>query len=525
MPQSTHEKSESIAEAATARPTAPLHTDASALRDSGDRLRSGRLAGLSMWHAIWVLSWPVVCEMFLASLVGLVDTSLAARVSEAATDAIGATAYFMWFIGMVGMALGVGVTAMVSRAVGRGRFAIANATLGQATIASVTSGVVVGGMIYALAPSIAVWLNLSEEASHGAVLYLRITAFGVPASNFLAAGIAACRGAGNTRTPLLIMLVVNMINIFVSFALSGVDIGVTSIDEAGQTLTRMILRNPFGFDLGIVGIAIGTLAAWLFAVALIGASLVRGTHGIRLRARRLRLHWHTMRRLIKLGMTNFFEMMSFWLGNFVVILIVGWMSLPGLLGSHIVAVRIEAFSFLPGFAMGLSAATLVGQYLGMKRPDLARLAIRRCAMVGVSIMTLFGLAFIFAPGPIVGVFSQQPLHLELVPQLLLIAGLIQIPFGLAIVLRSALQGAGDTTVALVITLATTYLVRIPLAWLCSGVDMHLPSGLILVNPAPLAPLGIAPLVGLWIGLCAEIIVRCLIFGARFLQGGWTRVRV
>ena len=107
-------------------------------------IRSGRLKGLTMWHAIWVLSWPVLIESFLNALVGLVDTTLAASLSEAATDAVGAASYFLWFISLVGMALGVGVTALVARSrLGlRGRksayLTITGVILGLATAAGMT---------------------------------------------------------------------------------------------------------------------------------------------------------------------------------------------------------------------------------------------------------------------------------------------------------------------------------------------------------------------------------------------------
>ncbi len=80
------------------------------------RLRSGRLAGLSMGAAILTLAWPILAESFLGSLVGLTDTYLSAQISEAATDAIAGASYVMWFIGLVVMSVASGATALVSRA-------------------------------------------------------------------------------------------------------------------------------------------------------------------------------------------------------------------------------------------------------------------------------------------------------------------------------------------------------------------------------------------------------------------------
>jgi len=491
------------------------------------RIRTGRLAGLSMGKAIWVLSWPVLIESLLNTLVGLVDTTLSAGVSEAATDAIGGTAYFLWFIALVGMALGVGATALVSRAVGRGRLAVANGVVGQGAILSVVCGLSVTVMLWLIAPTAASWLRLEGDAHAAAVLYLRVCALAVPAQTFLEIGIACLRGAGDAVRPLVVMIVVNVVNLITSFVLSGVDIAVGQAGADGTITRKVIFENPFPFDLGIAGIAWGTFTAWLAGGLMITLMLAKGSHGVRLRAKRLRPHWHTMRRLIRVGMPNFLETLGMWFGNFLVVLFVGWMAIPGALGAHIVAIRIEAFSFLPGFAMSLAAATLAGQYLGAGSPRLARLAVQRCSLVAVVFMGVVGLLLAVWGKAVTGLFTQQPTHLELVPPLLIICGIVQVPFALAIVYRSAIRGAGDTTVAMWLTWFTTYAVRLPIAWLFSGVDVPLPGGGVAIhNPAPLQQWwDVHPLIGLWIGLCAELVIRGAIFTAYFLTDRWAKVRV
>ncbi|MBO6740645.1 MAG: hypothetical protein JJ916_12390, partial [Phycisphaerales bacterium] len=120
------------------------------------RFKSGRLKGLTMWSAIFVLAWPVVLESFLNSLVGLVDTKLSASLEDgvAATDAIGGASYIMWFIGLVIMAIGVGATALISRSVGKGRLGVANVMLGQATTLSLICGSGIGVVVWFMAPTI-----------------------------------------------------------------------------------------------------------------------------------------------------------------------------------------------------------------------------------------------------------------------------------------------------------------------------------------------------------------------------------
>ncbi len=487
------------------------------------RLASGRLAGLTMNRAIWVLSWPILTESVLNSFVGLTDTILAAGLDDggAAADAIGGASYVLWFIGLIVAALGVGSTALISRAVGKGRFATANAALGQTALLAVCLGAAVAALVALLAAPVATLLNLSPEASKAFRLFMLINTLGVPMSSFLYGMTACVRGAGDSRTPLTAMVLVNIVNILLSWTLAGVDLKTSSIVD-GQTVSRVLLHNPFEFNLGVRGIAIGTITAELIGALYMLWVVNRGVGGIKLHLRRVKPHLTTIARLARVGWPNFLETLGMWLGNFMIILMVGWMG-QGMLGAHIVAIRIEGFSFLPGFAMGTAAATLVGQYLGAGSPEFARRAVWRCATVAISFMTLGGIVFMAIPQLLVGLLSSQPAHLHAAPGALFIAGCVQIPFAAGLVFRSAIRGAGDVKAAMWITWITTYAVRLPLAYLLSGVTITLPESLggTIQNPSGLEP----SLSGLWLGLCIEICVRCALFAWRFFHGAWTRAKV
>jgi len=476
--------------------------------EASGEIRKGRLAGLSMPMAIWVLSWPILTESFLQSLVGLVDTALAAGVSEAATDAIGGAAYIIWALSLLGFSVGIGATSLISRSMGKGRQAVANAAVGQALIIAAGTGIVLGTGLLLMADTIADWLNLSEEATAAIKPYLWILAPNTPLVSIVIAGIACQRGAGDSKRPLMTMVTLNIVNIAVSWWTSGVD-------AFGFT-------NPSPMNMGVSGIAVGTLSAYSVGALLTIFWLTRGTSGVRLRAKRLRPHWHTMKRLVRVGLPNFLESLGMWMGNFLVLLYVGWLSVDGLMGVHVIAIRVESFSFLPGFAMGIAAGTLAGQYLGAGNVAKAKRAILACAGISALMMGLFGIAFLTLNAEIVAAFSDQPIHNAQAPRLIFICGFVQIPFGVLLVVRNALRGAGDTRAVMILTWISTFLIRLPFAWFFSGVDVPLPwgDGATIPNPGPDWGLW-----GLWIGLVSELAIRSLLFIGRFLQGGWQRVKV
>ena len=117
-----------------------------------------------------------------------------------------------------------------------------------------------------------------------------------------------------------------------------------------------------------------------------------------------------------------------------------------------------------------------------------------------------GILFILYGKELTSVISDQPIHMEETPKLLAICGVVQIFFALNMIVRQSLRGVGDTKWTLFITTVSSYGVRLPLAWLF-GVALG------------------GGLAGIWLGLCSEIVVRGILFTARFLHGGWARVRV
>lgn len=488
------------------------------------RLTSGKLAGFTMDRAIWVLTWPILLESVLGALVGLTDTVLASGIDDggASTDAVGGAAYVLWVTGLIVSALGIGATALISRAVGAGRFAVANAAVGQSVILALCTGLVVGAALALLTPAFASLLSLKGRARDAFEAYMLILAAGVPLHSFVYGIIACVRGAGDSKTPFHAFLIINAVNLVASWILAGVDLRTARVvDGATQVVT--ILRNPFDFDLGVAGIGLGTVLGYLAGALFMLWVMARGVGGVRLRRHWLAPHRATIARLWRVGFPNFLEMAGMWAGNFLIILFVGWLGAAqgGALGAHVIAIRIEAFSYLPGFAFGSAAATLVGQYLGAGSASLARKAAWRCTLLAAAFMGCMSLFLLLMPRTLVGLISAQEIHLSLAPPLLIIAGAVQIPFALSIVMRQVLRGAGDVNAAMWITWITTYGVRLPLAYLLSGVDIPLPGGEVITNPWPW-DWGLA---GLWAGLCLEILVRCAMFWARFAKGAWLKTRV
>lgn len=475
--------------------------------DAEGVIRSGKLAGRTMWSAIWILALPVLFQQTMAAMLGLSDKVFAGALPKeivvAALDGIGIGSYIGWFIGIAMYGLGVGGQAIIARGMGSGRIFESEHALGQSVSLSMAWGCLVGVALWYCAPPLAGITGLTGDAAVFCIQYVRVLAVSMPFCGLMMVGSLCLHGAGETVAPSVISVLINVVNIAMSWVLSGADV----------TLFGREFVNPFSFDLGVRGIAAGTAMSYLVGAMLTLAVMMRGVKDLKLRAVHLPIDWAMVKRIMRIGVPNFAEGMSMWAVNIFVLHFIGRIAgsatetaTKGLQGAHVIAVQWESFSFLPGFAIGTAAGALAGQYLGAGNARMARKSVLACTMIAAIAMGLIGVVFMTLGEPLVRIVSTEAVHLRHVPNLLFICGTMQVCFAITMVIRQGLRGVGDTTWTFLITTASSYGVRLPAAYFFG---VYLGYGI----------------EGIWIGLCGELCVRAVLFSARFAHGGWTRIKV
>ena len=478
--------------------------------DNDNLIKSGSLAGKTLWGAIIFLALPILIQQFLIACVGLADKMFAGALPEEivlpSLDAIGIGSYIGWFISIAVSGVGIGAQALIARSMGSGDVVQGNRVLGQSITLAFFWGIVVAIGLWFFAAPLGVLCQLSGEAQAYLVDYIRVLAIGMPACAVMTAGSMALHGSGDTIRPAIVAIVVNIVNVFVSWAMSGADMMFGSFE----------LVNPFSYDYYVIGIAIGSSCAYIIGALLILGVLVKGVTDLRLKVKHLFFQCSVIWRIAKIGIPNFFEGLSMWVANLFILQFIGQIAVnlalsagqdgeveQGLQGAHIIAVQWESLSFLPGFAIGIAAGTLAGQYLGAGQVEQAKRAIRVCTWLAVLLMSSFGVVMIFAGDFLTAIISQEPIHAELVPKLLFVAGVMQVFFAVMMVFRQALKGTGDTLWTFLITSFSSWCIRLPMAWIL-GVQLGY------------------GLVGVWYALCGEMAIRALLFYCRFKHGGWVK---
>ncbi len=456
--------------------------------------RAGGLAnspGRSVRRQVVWLAVPVLLEQFLLYLVGLSDTFLTGRylhVEQLA--AVTVCSYVVWFLTSTLMIVSTGATALVARRIGAGEPDQADRITVQALGLALGFGTLlaVGGVVGA--PWIARALQLRDRPAAEAVGFLQIVLMAMPLIACLTVGNACLRGAGDTRTGLRVMAVVNVVNI--------------SLSWASATGWWLFPR------LGLRGIALGTSVAEALGGLIILGVLIRGRAGVRVVWRGARPDRELLRRILRISLPAAGESLTNGLCQ------LWFLGLINRLGetataAHGVAIRCESIAFLLVGAFAVSASTLTGQYLGAARPDLARRAAMHSWGLGVAVLSALGVVLFGLAGPMFALFlgGDQPGVAAIGTPVLRLVAFALPALATINVLGGALRGAGETRWPWIVVLTGYLGVRLPLTYLLAGQAADPGTGLL----------------GAWIAMFIDLHLRALMIAGRFLQGRWRSIRI
>jgi len=440
------------------------------------------------------LAYPVVLANLLQATVGIIDIWMVSRLGTQSTAAVGMSRQLINVALISTAGLVVGNRTMVAQFTGARRPDMVTRVAAQSIVVMFLASLAMSLMGILLGPAMLLVVGAGPEIRALAVPYMQVF---FSLSIFMIFNFmfnAMLQGAGDTRTPLMIMVVINVIHVFFNYMF-------------------IYGFGPFP-EMGVTGAAMGTMASRFVGTVVGFGVLFSGRFAVKLSRRAsFRPDWNLIWRMLRIGIPVAEQNVVRTLANLAFLWVVTNSAVAGFqrqanVAAYSVGIQSESFSYMPAMALGIVATTLVGQAQGARNSAEAERRGWTMGLIGVVAMSCVGLTlFVFAP-QIIAVFNEarDPLVGQVGVAYLRINALVEPFLALANVMMGALNGAGDTRPALYYTILAQWLVRLPLSY---ALVMMLGVG---IN-------------GAWYAMAFSTVIQGVLTANRFRTSQWKMIRV
>lgn len=432
---------------------------------------------------IWELAWPAIMSNLLFSVIGIVSIKIVGSLGAEAVAAVTTGHRIFFGLQAVLMAISAGTTALVARAWGAKDYAEA------ARVTSVSLWISNGVAIVLMVPcivfsvEIAGVFGLEEAPTLLAAEFIRyLSVFNIAFSvNMILA--AALRAAGDTKTPLWIGIITNIVNV---------------------VFVVLLVHGLYGFPaLGVVGAAIANglsfaIGGLIFLYMYYSGKMLIGVAG------KGSLTQGRFRQLVHIGYPAGVEQFVFQIGFIAFLWLVAFFGTAPY-AAYGVGVQILSISFVVGFGFSIAGATLVGQHLGAGDNEGAIKSGWRALALAIASMVALSIVIAFFAEEIARFLIDDDEVVRLTVVFIYIMALVQPLMAVEFTLGGCLRGAGDTRFPLMTTMIGLCGVRVGLAALFVVLDFSVE----------------------WIyaALIGDYVVKAVMLLVRFKGGKWQQVFV
>lgn len=392
------------------------------------------------WKQITQFAVPMLIGNLVQQLYNTVDTIVVGKyVGDNALSAVGSASPILnlMLALFVGVATGAGI--VVSQHYGaKNREALAQSIGNCITLAALASVItmVIGPL---LTMPLLRLLKTPESILYWCRDYLVIFFLGAAGFTFYNILSGILRGLGDSLSALVFLIVATILNIFL-------DIWFVA-----------------GFKLGVAGVSLATIAAQIVSAICCYWRLVRMTDVFRLRREHLRLTRDCAMRIIQVGIPSGITQAIFSVSMLVV------QTLTNSLGEMVIAcnvivMRVDGFAMMPNMTFGNAMSVYAGQNVGAGRLKRVEEGTRQGMLLAVCTSAVITLLLVLFGHNLMRLFTQTEALIDLSARMLRILAAGYIAMAVSQVLGGVMRGAGDTVTPMWLSMISTVLLRLPLAY-------------------------------------------------------------
>lgn len=397
---------------------------------------------------------PLILSSILQLLFNAADVVVVgrfARQGDLCLAAVGSTGSLTSLIVNMFVGLSVGTNVVVARAWGSGDHKAMEESVHTSMLVSVVSGVILAVVGVIGARVFLEWMNTPEEVIDLSSLYLRIYFAGMPANMIYNFGSAILRSVGDTRRPLIYLIIAGVLNVILN-------------------LFFVIVLH-----MDVEGVALATIISQAVSATLVVICLMRSEGGLRLTLKKLRIAGDTLKEIARIGLPAGFQGVLFSISNVMIQSSINAFGATVMAGSS-AAGNLEGFVYVGMNAFHQAAVSFSSQNLGAGEYK----RIWRIAVVCQVCVTVVGLLM----GVGVWFFGSELLRIYTTSQEVVNAGLVRLSYvclpyalcGMMDVMTGSLRGIGYSVTPMLVSILGICVFRV--AWIatvcklpaCSDID-------------------------------------------------------
>lgn len=395
------------------------------------------------------LALPAVGEMTLYMMIWVFDTMMVGKYGgNLAVSSVGLSTEILYTSSniLISCGISIGITSLVARNIGAKNYDKAEeyATLGF--LVTLALSALLSIMFFIFAPDIFILVGAEPNVIDLGASYMKIGCIAISLGMILNALNAGLRGSGNTKTPLMASIIINIVNL---------------------SLDYVLIFGKLGFpELGTKGAAIATSIAHLVGLLFIIFYMIKYSK-IKIRIKYIKnFDFNMLKGLFKLSIPSAMQE-----GAFSISRLLGGFFIVGLgtiaFASNQITTTIESISFMPGWGFAVAATTLVGHKIGEKDYKKAKEYAYTSIFLGLIVMSLCALLFLLIPNILINAFitSSETEVIKLGTYCLMIAAIEQPFMAISMIIGGILKGAGDTKTPFKVSLFTSWVIRMPLMFI------------------------------------------------------------
>lgn len=376
------------------------------------------------------LTIPIFAELFLAMLMGNVDTFMLSQYSDDAVAAVGiANQVIFLLIVMFGFIV-TGTTVLMSQALGAGNKKRAHELAAVSIAANLAIGTALSALVYIFQDKILGWMNVTGNIAIEAQSYLTYVGSFMFVQAAMLTISAILRSHGFTKDAMYINIAVNIFHILLNY---------------------IVLFGPLGMPiLGVAGVGMASTISRLLGLAAFVYLLKKRIKEPLGLLKVFKLPKSHLKELLHIGLPAAGEQMSYNLSQFVVIFFITTYMGTLFVTTRIYAINIMNFIVLGSMALAQGTQILVARHVGAKEYDDAYKRCLDSLKLALVISAVSATAFSFVSEPLLSMFTDNPSIIQDAKKLIYLAIILEPGRAFNIMIITSLRAVGDMKFPLII---------------------------------------------------------------------------